>query len=67
MKTKILIEMIKSEDYEKTKLCSYLYLISKLIYLTYDTRSDIAFIVKQLSKYNSNLRKNYLLAAKKVV
>lgn len=37
------------------------------MYLTYGTRPDIAFAIRQLSKYNANPRRNYLQIAKKVV
>lgn len=60
MKTRSSIEMIKFDKYKEIKLCFYQYLIGKLIYFAYDIRSDIAFIVKQLNKHNSNPKKNYL-------
>lgn len=67
MKTNFSIEMIKSDNYKQTKLCPYQCLIGKLMYLAYDTRPDIAFAIRQLSKYNSNPKKGHLQAAKRVV
>lgn len=58
------IEMTDPKDYEGTKLQEYQCLIDKLIYLAYGIRSDIAFIVGQLSKHNANLRKGHLQAIK---
>lgn len=49
------IEMNKSDNYDKTNLAIYQRLINKLIYFVYGTRSDLAFIVRRLSKHNANL------------
>lgn len=37
------------------------------MYLTYGTRLNIAFAVRQLNKHNANPRKGYLKATKRVV
>ena len=37
------------------------------MYLTYGIRSNIAFAIRKLSKYNANLQKNHLWATKWVV
>lgn len=37
------------------------------MYLAYSTRPDIAFVVRQFSKYNADPRKTHLRAAKRVV
>lgn len=41
--------------------------MGKLIYFACNTRPDIVFTVEQLRKQNSDLRKDYLQAAKRVV
>ena len=61
------IEINYPEDYEETKLQEYQRLIGKLMYLACGTRSDIAFVVGQLSKYNADPRKSHLRAANRVV
>lgn len=45
----------------------YQWQISKLIYLSFGTRSNIAFAMSQLSKHNLDLRSNHMKVAKKVV
>ena len=67
MKVGSAIEINDSEDYEETELREYQHLISKLMYLAYGTRSDITFMVGQLSRYNADPRKGHLRVAKKVV
>lgn len=61
------IEMLEPEYYKKADLYIYQQLIDKLIYLVYETSPDIAFMVGQLSRHNSKLKKVYLQAAKKVI
>ncbi len=60
MKAGLFIKRIDSEDYEEANLCIYQQFIDKLIYLAYDTRQDIVFVIRQPSKYNVNLRQRYL-------
>lgn len=67
IKTSFSIKMIESNSYEEAESWLYYCFIGKLMYLVYGTRSDIAFAVRQLSKYNSNPRKNHLQVVKKVV
>lgn len=55
IKTNSSIKMIQSDNYKELELCPYHYFTSKLIYLIYDIRLDIVFIVGQLSKYNSDV------------
>lgn len=45
MKTGSSIKINKFDNYEEIELRSYQRLIDKLIYLTYSTRPDIAFII----------------------
>lgn len=59
--------MIKADDQEKKDLYTYQQLIRKLIYLVYNTKSDIIFAIRLLSKHNANLRKNHLQVARKVI
>lgn len=56
--------MIDPEDYEKTKLCIYQWPIGKLMYLVYEMRSEIVFVIEQLNKYNANPRKSLFQAIK---
>lgn len=67
IKAGLSIKMTDSEDYEEVNLHIYQKLIQKFIYLLYSTRLDIAFVIGQLSKYNSDLRKNHLQVTKRVV
>lgn len=67
MKAGNFIEMLKEGDYEETNIKAYQRLIDKLMYLSYGTRPDITFIVRQLSKQNSNPRIGHFKAAKKVL
>ena len=67
MKASSAIDINKVRNYEETDLRTYQCLTDKLIYLACGTRSDIAFVVGQLSKYNANLKKNHLQVAKKIV
>lgn len=57
--------MIDIKNYKKTKFRKYQCLISKLIYLAYKIRLDIAFIVAQLSKYSADPEKVYLQVIKR--
>lgn len=52
------IEIMGPKNYKKTNLHIYRQLISKL---------NIPFVVKQLSKHNTNQRKSYLQAAEKLI
>lgn len=67
MKTSSSIDISDLKDYEEIDLYIYQRLIKKLIYLRYDTRPDIAFVVGQLNRHNANPRKSYLWVAKRVV
>lgn len=53
-------------DHQQTNLTVYQRLISKLIYLSCGTRSDIAFLVGQLSRHNSDPCVGHLHVAKLV-
>lgn len=67
MKAESAIKMSKPNNYDKTNIYTYQQLISKLMYLAYRTKLDIAFAVRKLSRHNANPKKGYLQAAKKVV
>lgn len=60
IKVELSIEIIDPEDYKKADLYKYQRLVKNLIYLSYDTRPDIVFVVRQLSKHNADLRKSHL-------
>ena len=61
------IEIIDLKNYKKTNLCIYQRLIGKLMYFSYGIKPDITFIVRQLSRHITNLRKYHFQAAKRVV
>lgn len=50
MKAGSLIKMNNTNDYEEINIKAYLRLIGKLIYLLCDTRSEISFVIGQLSR-----------------
>lgn len=61
------IKITDPEDYKKVNLRIYQRLVRKLIYLLGGIRPNIVFVVRQLSRYNANPRKDYLQVAKRVV
>ncbi len=67
MKAGSSIKMTEPENYKETDLTTFQRLVGKLLYLVYGSRSDIAFVVGQLSKHKVDPRKSHLWAAKKVV
>ena len=52
------------EDYQQADLAAYQQLIGKLMYLSCGTHPDIAFVVGQLSRHNSDPRVEHLRIAK---
>lgn len=54
MKTGSTLLLDQAKDYIQANLIIYQQLIGKLIYLTFVTRPNIAFVVYQLSRYNSD-------------
>ena len=60
MKIDFLIDMTEPNNYEKVNLSKYQRLIGKLIYLAYGIRSDIAFVVDQLSRHNADPRRGHI-------
>lgn len=67
IKTGFSININDADIYKKKNLYIFQQSIKKLIYLIYDTKPDIAFAIRQLSKHNVDLRRSYLQAAKRVV
>lgn len=59
MKAGSSIEMIDLGDYQETNFHTYQRLVEKLIHLSCGTRSDIVFVVEQLSRHEADPRKNY--------
>ena len=51
-------------DYQQAKLTTYQQLVEKFMYLSCETRPDIAFVVRQLSCHNSHLRVGHLRIVK---
>lgn len=62
MKVGSTIEIIEYDNYEDTRIKPYQHLIGKLMYLAYDTRPDITFIVGLLSRHPADPRKVHLQA-----
>ena len=50
MKAGSIVKMNKVHNYDKTDFKVYQCLIGKLMYLLYDIKPDIGFVVRQLSK-----------------
>lgn len=67
IKTGSFIEILKDDDYKEIDIKAYQRLLKKLIYLLYDIRLNIAFVMKQLTKQNADLRIGYLKAAKQIL
>ena len=67
MKTRNFIKMLEDNNYKETDIKIYQYLIEKLIYLLFDTRLNITFALRDLSKQNTNLRVKYLKIVKQVL
>ncbi len=61
------IEMSEHNDYKEVEIKPYQRLIGELMYLSCETRPDIALAVGQLSKHNSDPRIGHMKVAKKVV
>ena len=57
----------QAEDHQQVDLTEYQRLVGKLIYLSCGTRPDIAFVVGQLSRHNSDPRAEHHRIAKKVL
>ena len=54
-------------DYLPTKMVVYQQLVEKLIYLACGMRPDIAFVVRQLSRHNSNPQVSHIYIAKQTL
>lgn len=52
IKASYYIEMSEADNYEEVDIKKYQKLIGKLIYLLYNIRPDIAFVIDQLSRHN---------------
>lgn len=59
--------MDQAGDNVRVDLILYQRLIRKLMYLKCRTRPDIAFVIGQLSQYNSDPRAGYFCIAKQVL
>ena len=57
----------QAEDHQQVDLTEYWRLVDKLIYLSYGTRPDIAFVIGQLNCHNSDLQAEHLRIAKQVL
>lgn len=61
------IKMRDLKENKKADLRKYQRFIVKLIYHLCSIRPDITFVIEQFSKHNTNLRKGYLQAIKRIV
>lgn len=59
MKADSSIKIIDPENYDETNLYTYQKLVRKLMYLLCGIKPDIAFVIGQLSRLNTNPRKGY--------
>lgn len=59
MKTRSAIELSNTKNYKKADIKADQYIIKKLIYLLFNIKSDITFVVKQLNKWNANASYSY--------
>lgn len=59
--------MLKNNNYKKIDIKAYYCLIRKLMYLSYGTRPNIAFVIGQLRKQNTDFKIGHLKAAKQVL
>lgn len=59
MKAGSSIKMIDLENYKEVDFFTYQGFIRKLMYFSYSKRLDIAFIIRQFSRYNADPRKDY--------
>ena len=55
------------EDYLPTDMVVYQQLVRKQIYLACETRSDIAFVVGQLRRHNSDPRAGHICITKQTL
>lgn len=67
IKTKSFIKMLKNNNYKKIDIKIYYCFIRKLIYLLYSIRPNIAFVIKQLRKWNADFKIGHLKIAKQVL
>ena len=64
IKVGLLLILNQGRDHFPINMVVYQQLVGKLIYLTYETRPDIAFVIGQLSRYHSDLRVDHIRIAK---
>lgn len=66
MKTNSAMKITQPKDSKKDNLCTYYYVMSKLIYLACETRPNMFYTIKQLSRYTLDLKRSSLYAIIKV-
>ncbi len=67
MKTWSMIKKEEVNDNDKTKLEPYQKLVSKLMYLLFETKLDITLVGSQLSWQNSDSKIAYFKAVKEII
>lgn len=67
IKTRNFIKIFKENNYKKTNIKSYQYLIEKLIYLSYSTKLNIIFVIRQLNKQKANFKISHFKIAKQIL
>ena len=67
VKTDSTLLLDQAGDHQQADLTMYQCLIGKLMYLSYGTYPDIAFVVGQLSRHNTDPQIGHLRIAKQVL
>lgn len=67
MKVDNFIDIQKTNNYKKTNLKTYQQLIEKLIYLLYRIRLNIAFVVDQFNRQNTDSYNDHFKVKKTIV
>lgn len=66
-KVGLFIEITEANDYKKANLVTYQQLIWKLMYLVFNIKLNIIFIIGKLSRHNINSQQGHFQVAKRVV
>lgn len=66
IKAESVINILDTDIYKEKDLNTYRWLNGKLIYLACRIRPDIAFVISQLSRHNTDLWKDHIQADKRL-
>lgn len=67
IKVGLFIKITDPKNYKKVNFYTYQKLIRKLMYFSYNTKANIVFVIKPLSRHNTDLKKSYLQVTKRIV